>query len=350
MGFSLLLGFQASIIKVLNIFVIIQWVFMAGSNLKYVIFFALIVVAVFLITSAIQYSDVLLANLIWLAVLAAVAFIIWKYDIVLQFKDYERAVVYRFGKVNRVGGPGWVVLLPIIEEYDYVDLRVKTLDVPKQEVVTKNGVELVIDAVVYLKVKKDNQSVVNSVIEIENYMEASKLLVTSTLRDVIGSMELSDVISSIDIVNAKLKEDLERTAKNWGITVDSVQINDLQIPETILSAMHEEKAAVQQKLARMERALAHKAEIEAVKDAAKGLDDKALAYYYIQAIENMSKTKGSKVFFPAEFSKLASAISNMQGLGPKEKRAVVQKNEYYRHLLKGYVKKAEVKALKKKRK
>ncbi len=327
---------------------------MASKNFRYVIFLIIIIIAIFLISSAIQYSDVLLANLFWLVLLGIVAFIIWKYDVVLQLLDYQRAIIYRFGKVHRVGGPGWAFVWPIIEEVNMVDLRTKTIDVPKQDVVTKDGIEISIDAIIYLKVKKDNQSVVNSIIEVEDYVGASQLLVVSTVRDVIGSMNLGEVISSIELVNAQLKETLEKNCKNWGVTVDSVEIKDIQIPDIVLNAMHEEKAAVQQKLARMERALAHKAEIEAVKDAAKGLDDKALAYYYIRAIENMSKTKGSKVFFPAEFSNLAQSISSSNMLSNKEKNSLVQKNEYYKDLLKKYVdtaaKKAKSKKLKKKTK
>ncbi|HNV01054.1 MAG TPA: SPFH domain-containing protein [archaeon] len=317
---------------------------MASKNFRYIIFFILIVLAVFLISTAIQYSDLLLANLFWLALLGIVALIVWKYDMILQLVDYQRAIIYRFGKVHRVGGPGWAFVWPIIEEVDLVDLRTKTIDVPKQDVVTKDGIEVSIDAIIYLKIKKDNQSVVNSVIEVEDYVGASQLLVVSTLRDVIGSMNLGEVISSIELVNAQLKETLEKTSKNWGVMVDSVEIKDIQIPDTVLNAMHEEKAAVQQKLARMERALAHKAEIEAVKEAAKGLDENALAYYYIRAIENMSKTKGSKVFFPAEFSNLAQSISNSGMLSNKEKSSLVQKNEYYKELLKKYVDTAAKKA------
>ncbi len=317
---------------------------LASKNFRYIIFFILIVLAVFLISTAIQYSDLLLANLFWLALLGIVALIVWKYDMILQLVDYQRAIIYRFGKVHRVGGPGWAFVWPIIEEVDLVDLRTKTIDVPKQDVVTKDGIEVSIDAIIYLKIKKDNQSVVNSVIEVEDYVGASQLLVVSTLRDVIGSMNLGEVISSIELVNAQLKETLEKTSKNWGVMVDSVEIKDIQIPETVLNAMHEEKAAVQQKLARMERALAHKAEIEAVKEAAKGLDENALAYYYIRAIENMSKTKGSKVFFPAEFSNLAQSISNSGMLSNKEKSSLVQKNEYYKELLKKYVDTAAKKA------
>ncbi len=317
---------------------------LANKSFRYIIFLVLIIIAVFLISSAIQYSDVLLANLFWLSLLGIIGFIVWKYDVVLQLLDYQRAIIYRFGKVHRVGGPGWAFVWPIIEEVDLVDLRTKTIDVPKQDVVTKDGIEISIDAIIYLKVKKDNQSVVNSVIEVEDYVGASQLLVVSTLRDVIGSMNLGEVISSIELVNAQLKETLEKTSKNWGVMVDSVEIKDIQIPETVLNAMHEEKAAVQQKLARMERALAHKAEIEAVKEAAKDLDEKALAYYYIRAIENMSKTKGSKVFFPAEFSNLARSISSSNILSDKEKRGLVEKNEYYKELLKKYVDNAAKKA------
>lgn len=317
---------------------------LASKNFRYIIFLVLIVIAIFLISSAIQYSDVLLVNLFWLALLGIVAFIVWKYDVVLRLLDYQRAIIYRFGKVHRVGGPGWAFVWPIIEEVNLVDLRTKTIDVPKQDVVTKDGIEVSIDAIIYLKIKKDNQSVVNSVIEVEDYVGASQLLVVSTLRDVIGSMNLGEVISSIELVNAQLKETLEKTSKNWGVMVDSVEIKDIQIPDIVLNAMHEEKAAVQQKLARMERALAHKAEIEAVKDAAKGLDEKALAYYYIRAIENMSKTKGSKVFFPAEFSNLAQSISTSSMLSSKEKNSLNQKNEYYKELLKKYVDNAAKKA------
>ncbi|MEK6958789.1 MAG: SPFH domain-containing protein [archaeon] len=311
----------------------------------------MLVVVVVLAGLAIMYQDELLKNAFGILALGIFLFIIYKYDLVIQLLDYERAVVYRFGKVNRVGGPGWVIIIPIMESFHKVDLRVKTFDVPKQEVVTKDGVEVIIDAIIYLKVKKDNQSVVNSVIEVEDYSKAAQLFVTSSLRDVIGSMSLSDVISNIEIINAKIKENLEHISKDWGLNVESVELSDVQLPEAIVTAMHEEKAAVQQKLARMEKALAHKAEIEAVKEATAHLDDKALAYYYIRAIENMSKNKGSKIFFPAEFSRLAESFSGSDMMTGKNKASAAPssgKNAYYKEMLKSYidssVKKAKVKS------
>jgi regulator of protease activity HflC (stomatin/prohibitin superfamily) len=303
---------------------------MASTNFKYVVFFVLIAAIVLSVYALIIYQEFVITNIVWIIILAFFAWLVYKYDFILQLVDYQRAVVYRFGKVHRVGGPGWAWIWPIIEKYDIVDLRVKTIDVPKQKVVTKDGVEITVDAIVYLKVKKDNQSVVNSIIEVADYEKASQLFIVSSLRDVIGSMLLSDVISSIEVINAKIKENLDQISKNWGIVVESIEINDVEIPETVLNAMHEEKAAVQQKLARMERALAHKAEIDAVQEAASKLDDKALAYYYIKAIENMSNSKGSKVFFPSEFTRLAESFTNSGNAGAKNIGA-------YKDMLRNYV-------------
>jgi len=307
------------------------------------VFFVLLAAIAFFAYLLVLNQDFVIQNLAFILVLAFFAWIVYKYDFILQLKDYERAVIYRFGKVHHVGGPGWALVWPILETIDRVDLRVKTLDVPKQHVVTRDGVEVTIDAIVYLKVKKDSQSVVNSVIEVEDYAKASQLFIVSSLRDVVGSMMLNDVISNIEVINAKIKENLEQISKNWGIVVESIEISDVAIPDTVLNAMHDEKAAVQQKLARMERALAHKAEIEAVKEAASNLDDRALAYYYIKAIENMSNSKGSKVFFPSEFTKLAASFSNSADSKTKDKNSSKSILDY-KNVLKEYIDKSVEKA------
>ena len=126
------------------------------------------------------------------------------------------------------------------------------------------------------------------VIEVEDYRTAVKLYVISALRDVLGSMSLDDVISNIETINQKLKEGLKKTARDWGIVIENVEIKDVDIPKIVLDAMHKEKAAEQEKLARMERAKAHEYEIETVKRAAENLSDKAMAYYYIRALEMIS--------------------------------------------------------------
>ncbi len=320
---------------------------MAAQSFKYLVFFALLATLIISVYAIIVYQNFLITNIVWIVILAIFTYLVYKYDFILQLVDYQRAVIYRFGKVHHVGGPGWTWVWPVLEKTALVDLRVKTLDVPKQHVVTKDGVEITIDAIVYLRVKKDNQSVVNSVIEVEDYVKASQLFVVSSLRDVIGSMMLSDVIANIEIINAQIKENLEQISKNWGIACDSIEIKDVEIPEIVLNAMHEQKAAVQQKLARMERALAQKAEIDAVREAASSLDEKALSYYYIKAIENMSNSKGSKVFFPSEFTQLASSFAQATGRSNNKDGSKI---EHYKNMLKDYVDASVKKATGKKEK
>lgn len=313
---------------------------MVKKNFRYVIFLLIIIFILVMLSSIVAYSDVIVANWYWFLIAIIFLYFITNYEVLLKLLDYERAVIYRFGKVNRVGGPGWAFVLPLIETHNLVDLRTRTLDVPKQNVVTNDGIELTVDAVIYIKVKKDNQSVVNSIIEVKDFKEASKLFVISSIRDIVGSMTLSDVISNIEVINAQVKENLERISREWGLNVESVEIKDVQIPKTVLDAMHEEKAAVQQKLARIERAQAHKAEIKAVREAASELDQKALSYYYIRAIEGMSKNKGSQVFFPAEFSKLAGVFATSKESVPQLEKA----NSEYKDVLKNYIDKSVAKA------
>jgi regulator of protease activity HflC (stomatin/prohibitin superfamily) len=270
-----------------------------------------VLLAAFLFTLLLAFLanlDVFAQNLLWLGLLLLFIVLVWKYNFILMLRDYERAVIMRFGKVVRVGGPGWCIVLPAIEEAAVVDLRTQTVDVPKQDVITKENIELKIDSVIYLRVKKDNQSIINSVVEVADYKRAIQLYIISSLRDVIGSMTLPDVIANTQVMEERLKKEATRISQGWGVEIVSVDIKDVDIPQTVLDAMHEEKAAVQRKLARMESAQAHMAEIEAVRKAAENLSDKALAYYYVRALEKLGMGKSTKFIFPMELSKLAEAV------------------------------------------
>ncbi len=281
------------------------------------------------------------SNLIWLAILAVFLLAIWRFEFIVFLKDFERAVIFRFGKINRVGGPGWAIIIPGAESYRRVDLRAKTYDLERQDVITKDSIELRIDSVIYLKVKDDPESVINSVVKIVDYVKASTLFVTSAIRDKVGSLELSEVISNVEKLNISLKKELERMTDKWGIAVQAVEIKDIQIPRTILDAMHAEKAAVREKLARMEKAKAKEAEIEAVQRASANLTDKTLGYYYIKALEEMSKGKSTKLVFPLEFSRLAKSLG-----GVADEPKVEQTLDKYKGLLEDYVSKAVKKAKK----
>jgi len=243
----------------------------------------------------------------------AVAFLIRQYDFLLTLKEYERAVIFTLGRVTRVGGPGWTFIIPVIQSYVLVDLRTQTIDIPPQEVITTDKIKLQIDAVIYLYVDKTKNSVINSVIEIDNYVTASRLYVRSTIRDVVGSMDLSSVISNIALLNAEVKRKLEEVAIQWGVKIEAVEITNVTIPEEVLSAMHEQKAAEQRKLAKFEDAEGKKYEIEAIKAASDSLSDKTIAYYYINALEKMADGKSTKIIFPMELSRFAESLSERVG-------------------------------------
>ncbi|MCD6478966.1 MAG: SPFH domain-containing protein [Candidatus Diapherotrites archaeon] len=283
----------------------------------------LLVAALFAFYFSLPLLQMFASDIFWLAVLVLVLIALWKtkafHNILIKLRDYERAVIFRFGKFNRIGGPGWALMIPFIESYSRVDLRTKTLDIEKQDVITRDSIEIRIDTVIYLRVEKDNESVARSVLEVENFEEASRTYVMSALRDIIGEMTLPEVIANIDKINKHLHESLSAVAEKWGLNVIAVQIKDVDLPDVVLKAMHEQKAAVQERLARMERAEASKIEINAVKEATADLSDRALNYYYIKALEKISDGRSTKIIFPLQFTSLAQSISEKLSAGEAEK-------------------------------
>lgn len=285
-------------------------------GIKHLVFAVLIVFIIAVLLASIANAKLILGNIWNLALIAVIiAFLVavWKFDFLILLTEYERAVIYRFGKVKRVGGPGWAFMVPIIENYTMVDLRTKTIDVPKQDVITSDSIELKVDAIIYLKVNSDPQSVINSVVEVEDYREAVRLYVVSSIRDIMGGMNLSEIIANIYKLNTKLKESLSVVSRNWGVGIEAVEIKDVDVPKVVMDAMHAEKAATQEKLARIQKAEAQRAEIEAVKSATEGLSRNAITYYYIKALEEMSKGQSTKIYFPVELSRLAESVSDTLG-------------------------------------
>jgi len=304
----------------------------------------LILLGILLIGCVFFYTEIM-ENLLWIAILIIIVLAFWRFDYLLMLKDYERAVIYRFGKVNRVGGAGWAIVLPPVESYTKVDLRTKTIDVPKQDVITKDSIELRIDAVLYLRIKKEPEAVIKSVIEVEDYSLAAQKYITATLRNKIGNMLLSEVISSISDLNGELKKGLELLITNWGLEVVDVVIQEVQIPRKIIEAMHDEKAAVQEKLARMERAKAQAEEITAVSEATKNLSQDTLNYYYIKALEEMARGKSTKLIFPLEISKIVHSLSsNISSSDSPNMNNLLKNAEPYKKMLQEYVDDAVKKA------
>jgi len=261
-------------------------------------------IAVFYLSQKIQTS------ILWFLGIVFFIFLIFKFKIILTLKDYERTVIFRFGKVRRVGGPGWTFVWPLIEKPNIVTLRVETIDIPPQNVLTKDNIQLRVDGVLFISVKPDKESVVNSIVNVEDYRKASTMYVIAVLRDIIGEFELTEVVTNVEDINTRIKKALENVSKEWGIKVTSVELTDIKIPEDILMAMHEQKAAVQKKLAVYELAVSEKAKILAVKDATDQLSEKTVIYYYLKALEKMAEGQSSKIIFPMELTSLLNKVTD----------------------------------------
>ncbi|MDP2666952.1 MAG: SPFH domain-containing protein [Candidatus Diapherotrites archaeon] len=233
-----------------------------------------------------------------------------QYDFLLTLKEYERAVIYRLGRVRRVGGPGWTLVIPLFETFKIVDLRTQTLDVPPQSIITKDNIVVKVDAVIYLFVKKDDQSVINSVIEVDDYAKGAQQFVQAKLRDVSGGMLLSELISDIATLNTEIQKDLQQIARSWGVSVESVEIQSIEVPKEVEEAFSSRAAAEQAKLAQIQRALGMQAEIDSIREAAKLLDDKSLSYFYIKALEVLGQGASTKFILPLELTSLIQTLAN----------------------------------------
>ncbi|AFU60303.1 MAG: slipin family protein [Nitrososphaera sp.] len=162
-------------------------------------------------------------------------------------REYERAIVFRLGRLIGAKGPGLVFLVPIVDKAVKVDLRVVTLNVPKQKIITLDNVTVDVDAVVYLRVNEPN----NAIIRVNDYLLASSLLAQTTLRDLIGQVTFDDILSKREELNKRMQEVLDAATDPWGVKVTSVAIRDVSLPENMHRAIAKQAEAEREKRGRI---------------------------------------------------------------------------------------------------
>lgn len=162
-------------------------------------------------------------------------------------REYERVVIFRLGRYSGVKGPGLFLIIPIIDRVMLLDLRVVTIDVQKQVVITRDNVTVDVDAVIYYRVIDPAKAV----IQVENYRVATSLLAQTTLRDVLGQIELDDLLSKREELNLKLQEILDRHTDPWGIKVTGVTLRDVSLPESMMRAIAKQAEAEREKRSRV---------------------------------------------------------------------------------------------------
>jgi regulator of protease activity HflC (stomatin/prohibitin superfamily) len=235
-----------------------------------------------------------------LVALAVVLFILILFLIsaVKVAREYERGVVFRLGRLlDPPKGPGLFLLIPIVDRMVRVDLRTITLNIPPQEVITKDNVPARVNAVAYFRIVDPKAAIVN----IENFMVATSQIAQTTLRSVLGQHLLDELLSERDKINAILQEIIDEATAPWGIKVSIVEVKDVEIPQGMQRAMARQAEAERERRAKVINAEGEFQASERLKDAALVIEDHpiALQLRYLQTLLELGSSQATTIVFPA---------------------------------------------------
>jgi len=230
--------------------------------------------------------------------------------------EYQRAVIFRLGRVIGAKGPGLFILVPIIDRMVKVDLRTVTLDVPTQDIITRDNVSVSVDAVVYFRVVDP----VRAIVDVENYQYATSQIAQTTLRSVCGSVELDELLSERERLNLQLQEIIDRQTDPWGVKVVAVELKRIDLPEELRRAMARQAEAERERRAKIITAEAEYQAAQKLADAAQILASQPLALQlrYLETIQNVVSKPGNTVLIPLPIEMLsyfAKDGSKIQGQG-----------------------------------
>lgn len=226
-----------------------------------------------------------------------VLFIILVFNTIKILNEYERAVVFRLGRFGGVRGPGLIILIPGIEKMRRLDLRTVTMDIPSQDIITRDNVTLKVNGVVYFRVSNPELSVIN----IEDYLMATGQIAQTTLRSVIGQFELDQILSQRDSINHKLQQILDEQTEPWGVKVSAVEVKAIDLPIEMQRAMAKQAEAERNKRAKI---ISAEGELEASKklaEAAHNLatENGAMVLRYLETMKEVSSGDNKTTnFFP----------------------------------------------------
>jgi regulator of protease activity HflC (stomatin/prohibitin superfamily) len=211
-------------------------------------------------------------------------------------QEYERAVIFRLGRLIGAKGPGVVILLPGIDRMVKVGQRVITTDIPPQDVVTKDNVSIAVNAVLLFRVVDPVKAVLN----VESYLESTYQYAQTTLRSVLGSAELDEVLSEREILNRKVQEILDLHTEPWGVKVSAVEIKQVDLPKEMQRAMATQAEAERQRRAKVIAAAGEFQAAEKLVEAAKAIEahPAALQLRYLQTLQEVASENNSTTIFP----------------------------------------------------
>ena len=210
--------------------------------------------------------------------------------------EYERAVLFRLGRIRELKGPGLIIIIPGIDKIVKIDMRTITMDVPAQDVITKDNVSIKVNAVVYFRVLDANAAVNN----VENYLFATSQLAQTTLRSVCGQVELDEILSEREKINLNIQEILDRSTDPWGIKVSLVEVKHIDLPEEMKRAMAKQAEAERERRAKVINAEGEFQAAQKLIDAAALMETQpmSLQLRYLQTLNQIAAENNSTTVFP----------------------------------------------------
>ncbi len=239
--------------------------------------------------------DRLMNLLSWLVPVAVLGFILLP-SMIRILREYERGVIFRLGKLLRAKGPGLIFLIPIVDRMVKIDLRVVTIDVPKQEVMTRDNVPVTVDAVVYFRVV-DPES---AIIKVEHFLKATSLMAQTTLRSVVGQVELDELLAHREKINRTLQEILDRQTDPWGIKVTAVEVRDVVLPDNMKRAMAKQAETERERRAKIINAEGEFQAAEKLVQAARMISTEpvALQLRFLQTMREIGSEHNTTTILP----------------------------------------------------
>jgi regulator of protease activity HflC (stomatin/prohibitin superfamily) len=250
--------------------------------------------------------------------------VLFLYSAIKILNEYERGVIFRLGRVIGAKGPGLILLIPLIDKMVRVDLRVVAMDVPSQDVITRDNVSVKVNAVLYFRVLDPNRAIIT----VENYLYATSQLAQTTLRSVCGQAELDDLLSEREKINTHIQEILDKDTDPWGIKVAKVEIKHIDLPQEMQRAMAKQAEAERERRAKIIGAEGEYQAAQKMTDAAGIMSEHpiALQLRYLQTLREVATEHNSTTLFPipidlfTPFLKLADAAKREAAPGRTQKK------------------------------
>ena len=225
---------------------------------------------------------------------------------VKKYDETERAIIFRMGKFNRVGGPGWTIVTPFFEkEFAKVDVRTRMMNVHVPVAFTKDDLRIELAGIFFYQITNPERAILS----VESYQRGISNIILSETRNAIASLSMRELFANMAQLNDILKDAVRHATWKWGVDINMVQIKGITPPIEIAVAMQEKEIAAQQLQAKRFQAEAKKVAIEAIGEAAEKLDDFSIMYLYLEALKELGKGQSTKMIFPMQFMNI---LDNMK--------------------------------------